>query len=123
MEWPAVVAGGDFRVGFLGLLERQIASQRYNAVQLEIELLEAIEIDVGQAFGGEPAVLDPLRKLGHGGEGDVFVFCGKRAGIGVAADESILGRVNLDAGQDGVPARGRRQSGFERELARPVRRS
>ena len=62
-------------------------------------------------------MLDPVRKLRDGGEGDVLVFRGKRAGIGVAADESVLGRVNFDAGQDGIPARGGGKGRFERELA------
>ena len=68
-------------VGLLRLLQRQVARQRDDAMQLGIELLQPLQIDLGEALGGQLAGLDPARELGDGGEGDVFVASGQRAGV------------------------------------------
>ena len=47
----AVFAGGDFFVGLLCLGEREIARERDDAAQLGIELLDALQIDLGEALG------------------------------------------------------------------------
>jgi hypothetical protein len=59
MQWPAVSARGDFRVGFPGLGERELFRQRDDATEPGIELLDPPQVDVRQALGGELLPLDP----------------------------------------------------------------
>ena len=81
MQRPAILAGGDFFVGLLGLLHGKVASQRDHTVQLGIELLQSLQIDVREALGGEFTRFDPARELRDGRECDVLVVPGQRAGI------------------------------------------
>ena len=73
MQRAAIMAGGDFLVGLACLGEGVIAGESNDAMQFGIETLQAIEIDAGEALGGQRLGFDPARKLGHGGIGDGFV--------------------------------------------------
>ena len=55
-------------VGALRLGEREIARQRDHAAQFGIELLQPVEIDVGEALGGELAGFNPAGKLVTGAQ-------------------------------------------------------
>ena len=59
MQRAAILAGGDFLIGFFGLGEREVACERDDAMKLRVELLNALQINVGEALGGELALLDP----------------------------------------------------------------
>ena len=80
---------------------------------------EAVEVDVGEALGGELAGLDPARELRDGGEGDVVVVGGQRAGrrACVRTKRSRAGRGGLP-GQHGIPPRGGRERRVQRDFAR-----
>src|SRR5262249_19173177 len=108
VQRAAIVSGGNFGVGLLGLLEGEVAGERDDAVEFGVELLESIEVDIGEPLGGELAVFDPLRKLRDGGEGDVFVARGKRPRIDVTPNETILRGCDFNAGEDGIPTSGGR---------------
>ncbi len=117
MKRAAIFAGGDFRVGFFGLREGEIASEGDDAAELGIKLLDAAEVDFGEAFGSELALLDPAGELRYRGEGDVSVVCGQWAGICFAADELIALGAGRLAREDRVVAREWSESGFEGEGA------
>ena len=89
VQWATIFSGGDFCVGLFRLFQREVAGQRDYAVQLGIKPLEAFQINVGEALGGELSGFDPARELSDGGKGNVFVACGEWARIGLAADESV----------------------------------
>ena len=55
MERTAIMAGGDLVVGLLGLCERVIVGEGDDAAECGVEALEAVEIDGGEALGGELA--------------------------------------------------------------------
>ena len=74
VQRPAVLARGNFLIGFFGLLERQLARQRDHAAQLGIESLQSPEIKLGKALGTDFSLLDPAGKLRHRGECNVFVL-------------------------------------------------
>ena len=97
VQRAAIFAGGDFGVGLLRLCEGVIARERDDATQLGIEALQALEIDAGEALGGELARFDPARKLGDRREGDVFVVGGQRPGIGFRAHEAVACRCGFVA--------------------------
>ena len=84
-----VLARGDFFVDLLRFGERLIVPERDDRAKLGIKLLDAAQVDFGEALGGEFALLDPERQLCDGGEGDVRIVGRQRAGVGLAADKSI----------------------------------
>jgi hypothetical protein len=57
------------------LRQSQFARDRDDAMQLGIELLDALEVDVGETLGGELALLEPARELAEGCESNVSVVC------------------------------------------------
>ena len=114
----AIFSGGDFCVGLFGLGEGEIAGEGDDAAELGIELLDAAQIDVREALGGEFALFDPARELGDWGEGDVGVVGGKRAGIGFGANELIALWAAGWPGRTELVARPGRESGFEGDGAR-----
>ena len=59
MKGAAVFASRDFFVGFFGLGEGKIAREGDDAAEPGVELLDAAEIDVREALGGEFALFDP----------------------------------------------------------------
>src|SRR5207302_7966364 len=63
MKGPAIFAGGDFSVGSLRLGESEIARESNDATEFRIKLLNAPEINAGEALRREFALLDPARKL------------------------------------------------------------
>ncbi len=89
VEGASVVASGDFSVGGFGLCECVVAGEGDDAVDLGIELLDALEVDVSEAGAGEFAGLDPAGELVDGGEGDGFVGGGER-GVEFGADELVF---------------------------------
>src|SRR5579883_2477184 len=118
VERSAVLAGGDFSVGLLGLLESKVFRQRDNAAEFGIVFLETVKINLREARGGDLLGFDPVRKMGDGREGDSFVTFGKR-GSGVAAEEAVLGWSNMHAGQRGIPTGVRNNGGGELDFAGP----
>src|SRR6266704_1705071 len=102
---PAVLAGGDFFVGPLRLREGEIARESDDAAQLRIELLDAAQVDLREALGGEFALLDPARELCYGGEGDVRIVGRYRAGVDLAANKLIALGTGWLARENGMVAR------------------
>jgi hypothetical protein len=67
VQRAAILSGGDLHVGLFGLRQRQVARERDDAAQLGVEALQAVQIDIGEALGGELARLDhfgPRRRSG-----------------------------------------------------------
>src|SRR5579863_8917826 len=104
MQWSAVFTGSDLRIGVFRLRLRQLASERDDAAQLQIEALQSIEIDVRQPLRGKFFSLDPTRELGQRGERDVLVVRRQCSGVGLAANKLFTLRPCLLAGQNRVPA-------------------
>ena len=100
MKRAAIFSGGEFGVGAFGLREREIMRESDDAAKLRIEFLDAAEINVGEAFGREFALLDPARELSDGSKSYVGVVGRERAGISVGAGEAILLRCGVLAGED-----------------------
>ncbi len=101
VEWAAVVAGGDFGVGGIGLREGVVAGEGDDAVDPGIEALDAFEVDLGEAGAGEFAGLDPAGEMVDGSEGDGFVGGGEWR-VGFGAEELVFGGTGGGAGEDGV---------------------
>jgi len=59
MKRPAIFSGSDFRIGPVGLCERELACKCDDAPQLGIELLESLQIELGEAFRGQFSLLTP----------------------------------------------------------------
>jgi len=118
VERAAIFSGGDFGVGLFGVREGEFAGDGDDAAKFVIELGDAIEIDVGETFAGELSFFDPAGELRDGGVGDVFVFCGERAGNGGGADEAIFLRAIGLAGEDGGVVRERRDGIVDGDFAR-----
>src|ERR1700730_856813 len=95
-----------------------LAGEGDDAAELGIELLDALEINVGETRGGEMALLNPTGKLGNRGIGDVGIVCRKCSGHVTAADEAIPGRAGMRAGQEGYIARERYGAGLLRDMSR-----
>src|SRR6185437_14585649 len=68
-----------------------IGGEGDDAAERWIEALEAVEIDLREARGGDVALFDPAGELPERGVGDLFVGGGEGAGIGGAADEDVFG--------------------------------
>ena len=118
VQRAAIVACCDFRVGLACLLKRVVARQGDDAAELRIESFEAVQVNLGQPFGGELAALDPARKLRDGCKGDV-AFVRGQGEMRVQRCEAI----RLESAWSAMPGKrdsmgGRRQRGFKRELAR-----
>ena len=119
VQRSAIFARGDFLVGLLGLLQREVARQRDDAAQLGIELLQAFQINFGQPLGREFSRLDPARELRHRSKCNVLVARGQRAGIDRAADESDRARdLVFWPGSTGSQRECGRERSFQREFAR-----
>ena len=86
---PAILAGSHFLVGPLGLLKRQIASERNRAEQLWVEFLQPLEIETGESLGAKFSFLDPSRELSHRGKGNVFVIDCSRGFYDLGVGQSI----------------------------------
>jgi hypothetical protein len=124
VQRAAILAGGDLGVGGFRLLERQVAGERDDAAQLGVEALQAVEVDVGEALGGELARLDPARKLRERGEGDVGIARGQRAGVDFGAHETVAVGSTFQARQAPDPtAWPARPTLRSRAFFGPVRRS
>src|SRR5260370_37866432 len=94
-----------------------MAREGDDAAELGIELLDTAQVNLGKAFRGEFALLDPAGKLRHRSEGDVGIVGGQRAGVGVGADELVsLGAGGL-AGKNGMVAREGCERRFESDGA------
>src|SRR6516162_5274249 len=106
MEWASVAAGSDLGVGGACLGEGVVSGEGDDAAELGVEAVDAGEVDLGEAFGGELAGLDPAREMSDGGVGDGFVGAGEWAGVELSADEFVGGRELGFAGEDGVPVSG-----------------
>ena len=117
VEWAAVVAGCYFGVGFLCLLEGVVGGEGDDAVELGIELLDAVEVDLCEVLAGELAGFDPAGELGYGGEGDLVVGGWEWARVGGGTDEFICGGAGGFAGKDGVDCRVWLDGGGDREFA------
>ena len=113
----AIFTSGDFCVGLSGLGEREIAGEGDDAAELGIELLDAAQIDLCEALGGEFALFDPAGELGYRGESDVGVVGGERAGVEIGANELIALRPAGLAGENGLVAREGCECGFESDGA------
>src|SRR5262249_7385290 len=87
-------------------------------VQLGIELFDALEVNVGEALGGQLSLFDPARQSNDGGESDVSVVRRQRAGIGFATQESLAAWAAFHAWQHGVPECRRCEIGIKSYLAR-----
>jgi hypothetical protein len=61
MEWTTIVSCGDLHIGLAGLREGKIACQGNYAAELGIEVLKAIQVDVGEPLGAKLSLLDPAR--------------------------------------------------------------
>ena len=59
MKRPTVFSGSDFRVGPLGLCERELVCEGDDTAQLGIELSESLQIELGEAFRRELSLLNP----------------------------------------------------------------
>jgi len=51
VQWAAITAGSNFSIGVAGLLQRQLLGQRDDTVQHGVELLQAIQVELGQLHG------------------------------------------------------------------------
>jgi hypothetical protein len=92
MQRPAISPGSNVRVGLFRLRECHILRERDDAAELGIELLDPVQIDVGQTLGGERLLFDPARQLGHWRKGDVGVARGQRNHLAPAAHERVVRR-------------------------------
>ena len=120
MPWsgPLIVAGGDGFVGGAGLFEGVIAGEGDDAAEFGIEAGDAVEIDFGEALGGEVAVLDPAGELMDGGEGDGGIVGGERDVCNFGANKLIAeGEGGRAAGVDGIGDGVGDDGGWERDLA------
>jgi hypothetical protein len=73
VKGSSIMARGDFLIRLPGLGEGEVFGEGDNAAQFGIEALEAVEVDVGEALGGELARFDPAGELCDGCERDVGV--------------------------------------------------
>ena len=76
-------------------------------MQLGIELLQPLQINVGEPLRGELASLDPARELRHRCERNVFVSRGQRPGIDLAAHKPLALWPRLLPRQHRIPPRRR----------------
>ena len=63
VQRAAILAGGDFRVGAAGLLERVVGRRVMMQRSCGSKWLDAVEIEVGEALRGELAFFDPAGEL------------------------------------------------------------
>src|SRR3569833_2257506 len=95
--------------------------QRNDAAQFRIEALEAIEVNGGEAFGGDLAGLDPTRELRDGGEGDVR-FAGRKRCVRIRGALVVIAFFAGEAGRGSrekrIPNGGGCEIGFESYFAR-----
>jgi len=101
----AVLAGSDFFVGLFRLCEREIARESNDAAELGIELLDAAQVDLREALGGEFALFDPARELSNWSKSNASIVGGQRAWVGFGADELIALGAGGPAGENGMVAR------------------
>ena len=124
MQRPAVVSCGDLLVSLFRLRHGQLARGRDHAKQRGIEAFDALQIDVGKPFRGELAFLDPARKPGYWGEGDVLIVGGQRT-----RDRACCAETDCAAGPAACPGRAASQCdqganvGSSATLRGPTRRS
>src|SRR5260370_31647275 len=95
-----------------------MAREGDDAAELGIELLDTAQVNLGKAFRGEFAVLDPAGKLRYRSEGDVGIVGGQRAGVGVGANELITLGARRLAWENGIVAREGCECRFERDRVR-----
>src|SRR5205085_10087887 len=73
VEWTTISPHRDLAVRLFGLRERRVAREGDDASQLAVIALDAIEVDLREACGGELARLDPARESRDRSECDVGV--------------------------------------------------
>jgi len=118
VEGAAVVAGGYFLVGLPGLGQGVVGGEGDDAAELGVEVLETGEVDIGEALGGEGAVLDPAGEGGDGGVGDVGFVGGERWGWDGGTDEVVDGgELGRSGGADGIANGVGGEDGLKGDLA------
>jgi len=118
VERPPVFAGGDFCVGFFCLRKSEVAREGDDAAEFRIELLDAMDVDVGEALGSKFALLNPARESGDGSVCDVGVVRRERAGIGICADEAVALRGGMRPGEHRIVTGKGCERGLQRDVAR-----
>ncbi len=118
VQRPAIPSRGDFGVGLPGARERDVRRLRDDAAEPGVESIDPIEIDAGEAFGGQRLLLDPARELGHGCVRDVGVGRRQRHRPGCAPHEVVACRAGALAGEHGAPTRRRGDLRLERNFSR-----
>ena len=99
-EWSIHIVGSDLLPSAIQAAERGLYPQS------ALQGLPPAMIRACQPFRTQSLALDPAGELGHCGERDVFVICGKGTFGTLAAHEAILLRCTLEPQQHGIPPRG-----------------
>jgi hypothetical protein len=105
VQRAAVVAGGDLAIGLAGLIERDLGRGGDDAAQGGVVVRDAVEIDPGQALGGDLFCGDPMGEMGERGEGDLGIGGGEGHGLQPRADGcgACSFGAGRGAGNEGTP--------------------